>query len=155
MEVKPPEPLQKKFPRHPSAGVVLVLAPKRVLVYVLETTRVLILSNDPKWEPIVTISIAADGESDPLLVLLTTLELLTCKRIIDLENNHNQLYHVKTFIVDKFELTVPASDRKVQFRPYYRCPSTRTDLGHHVWLEGCWQEQPCRQSHFRQSCNRT
>jgi hypothetical protein len=48
MEVKPPEPLQKNFPRHPSTGVVLVLAPKRVFVYVLETTWVLILSNDPK-----------------------------------------------------------------------------------------------------------
>jgi len=95
MEVKPPEPLQKNFLRHPSAGVILVLAPKRVLVYVLETTRVLILSNDPKRELVVTISIATDGESDPLLVLLTTtLELLACKRVISLENNHNQLYHV-------------------------------------------------------------
>jgi hypothetical protein len=94
MEVKPPEPLQKNFPRHPSVGVVLVLATKRVLVYVLEIARVLILSNDPKREPVATISIAADGESDPLLVLLTTLELLACKRVIDLENNHNQLYHV-------------------------------------------------------------
>jgi len=43
MEVKPPEPLQKNFPRHPSAGVVPVLAPKCVL----ETVWVLILSNDP------------------------------------------------------------------------------------------------------------
>jgi hypothetical protein len=94
MEVKPPEPFQKNFLRHPSVGVVPVLAPKRVLVYVLETTRVLILSNDPKHEPVATISIAADGESDPLLVLLTTLELLACKRVIGLENNHNQLYHV-------------------------------------------------------------
>jgi hypothetical protein len=94
MEVKPPEPLQKNFPRHPSAGVVAVLAPKRVLVYVLETTRVVILSNDPKREPVATISIAANGESDLLLVLLTTLELLACKRVIGLENNHNQLYHV-------------------------------------------------------------
>jgi hypothetical protein len=94
MEVKPPEPLQKNFPRHPSARVVPVLAPKRVLVYVLETARVLILSNDPKREPVATISITADGESDPLLVLLTALELLACKRVIGLENNHNQLYHV-------------------------------------------------------------
>jgi hypothetical protein len=62
MEVKPPEPLQKKFMRHPSAGVVPVLAPKCVLVYVLETARVFIFSNDPKWELVVTISIAADGE---------------------------------------------------------------------------------------------
>jgi hypothetical protein len=94
MEVKPPEPLQKNFPRHPSAGVVSVLAPKRVLVYVLETAQVLILSNDPKREPVATISIAADGESDPLLVMLTALELLACKRVIGLENNHNQLYQV-------------------------------------------------------------
>jgi hypothetical protein len=94
MEVKPPEPLQKNLSRHPSVGVVPVLAPKRVLVYVLETTHILILSNDPKWEPVATISIAADGESDPLLVLLTALELLACKRVIGLENNHNQLYHV-------------------------------------------------------------
>ncbi len=128
---------RKNFPRHPSAGVVLVLAPKRVLVYVLETTRVLILSNDPKREPIATISITADGESDLLLVLLTTFKLLACKRVIGLENNHNQLYHVYAFTVDKSELTVPASDRKVQFRPYYRCPSMHTDPGRHVWLEGC------------------
>jgi len=94
MEVKPPEPLQKKFPHHPSAGVIPVLAPKRVLVYVLETARVLILSNDPKREPVATISIAADGKSDPLLVLLTALELLVYKKVIDLENNHNKLYHV-------------------------------------------------------------
>jgi len=94
MEVKPPEPLQKNFPRHPSAGIVPVLAPKCVLVYVLETARVLILSNDPKQEPVATISIAADGESGPLLVLLTALELLACKKVISLENNHNQLYHV-------------------------------------------------------------
>jgi hypothetical protein len=94
MEVKPLEPLQNNFPRHPSAGVVPVLAPKRVLVYVFETTRVLILSNDLKREPVTTISIAANGESDPLLVLLTALKLLACKRVIGLENNHNQLYHV-------------------------------------------------------------
>jgi len=94
MEVKPPELLQKKFPRHLSVGVVLVLAPKHVLVYVLETARVLILSNDPKRELIATISIAVDGESDPLHVLLTALELLAYKRVIGLENNHNQLYHV-------------------------------------------------------------
>jgi hypothetical protein len=85
---------RKNFPRHPSVGVVPVLAPKRVLVYVLEIARVLILSYDPKWEPIATISIIVDGESDPLLVLLTALELLACKRVIGLENNHNQLYHV-------------------------------------------------------------
>jgi hypothetical protein len=91
MEVKPPKPLQKKFPRHPSDGIVPVLAPKCVLVYVLETAWVLILSNDPKREPVATISIAADAESDPLLVLLTALEMLTCKRVIGLENNHNQL----------------------------------------------------------------
>jgi len=90
----PPKPLQKNFPRHPSVGVVPVLAPKRVLVYVLEKARVLILSNDPKREPVATISITANGESDPLLVLLTALKLLTCKRVIGLENNHNQLYHV-------------------------------------------------------------
>jgi len=89
MEVKPPEPLQKNFPRHPSAGVVPVLAPKHVLIYVLKTTQVLILSNDPKREPVATISIAVDGENDPLLVLLTTLELLACKKVIGLENNHN------------------------------------------------------------------
>jgi hypothetical protein len=53
---------RKKFPRHPSTGVVPVLAPKRVLVYVLEMARVLILSNDPKWEHVATISIAADGK---------------------------------------------------------------------------------------------
>jgi hypothetical protein len=94
MEVKPPEPLQKNFPHHPSVGVVPVLAPKCVLVYVLETARVLILSNDPKRELVATISIAVDGESDSLLVLLTALELLACKRVIGLENNHNQLYHV-------------------------------------------------------------
>jgi hypothetical protein len=94
MEVKPPEPLQKNFPHHPSTEVVPVLAPKRVLVYVLETMRVLILSNDPKREPVATISIAGDGESDPLLVLLTAFELFACKRVIGLENNHNQLYHV-------------------------------------------------------------
>jgi hypothetical protein len=94
MEVKPPEPLLKNFLRHPSARVVPVLAPKRVLVYVLETARVLIISNDPKRELVVTISIAVDGESDPLLVLLTALELFACKRVINLENNHNQLYHV-------------------------------------------------------------
>ncbi len=94
MEVKPLKPLQKNFPRHPNIGVVSVLAPKHVLVYVLETARVLILSNDPKREPVATISIVADGESDPLFVLLTTLELLACKRVIGLENNHNQLYHV-------------------------------------------------------------
>jgi hypothetical protein len=94
MEVKPLEPLQKNFSCHPSAGVVSVLAPKRVLVYVLETTWVLILSNDPKREPITTISIATDGKSDLLLVLLTALELFACKRVIGLENNHNQLYHV-------------------------------------------------------------
>jgi hypothetical protein len=94
MEVKPPEPFQKNVPCHPSAGVVPVLAPKRVLVYVLETTRVLILSNDPKREPVTTISIVVDGKSDLLLVLLTTLELLACKRVIGLENNHNKLYHV-------------------------------------------------------------
>ncbi len=70
------------------------MAPKRVLVYVLETARVLILSNDPKWELVATISIVKDGESDPLLVLLTALKLLACKRVISLENNHNQLYHV-------------------------------------------------------------
>jgi hypothetical protein len=92
MEVKPPEPLQKNFPCHPSAGVVLVLAPKCILVYVLETAWVLILSNDPKREPVATISIAADGKSDRSL--LTALELLACncKRVIGLENNHNQLY---------------------------------------------------------------
>jgi hypothetical protein len=89
MEVKPPEPLQKNFLCHPSAGVVPILAPKHVLVYVLETTRVLILSNDPKLEPVATISIAVDGKSDPLLVLLMTLELLACKRVIGLENNHS------------------------------------------------------------------
>jgi hypothetical protein len=94
MEVKPFEPLQKNFPRHPSAGIVPVLAPKCVLVYVLEIAWVLILSNDPKWEPVATISIATDGESDPHLVLLMALELLACKRVIGLENNHNQLYHV-------------------------------------------------------------
>jgi hypothetical protein len=94
MEVKPLEPLQKNFPHHPSARVVSVLAPKRVLVYVLETAWVLILSNDPKREPVATISIATDGENDPLLVLLTTLEQLPCKKVIGLENNHNQLYHV-------------------------------------------------------------
>ncbi len=94
MEVKPPKPLQKNFSRHPSAGVVPVLAPKRVLIYVLETAQVLIFSNDPKREHVATISIATDGESDPLLVLLTALRLLTCKRVIGLENNHNQLYHV-------------------------------------------------------------
>jgi hypothetical protein len=94
MEVKAPEPFQKNFPRHPSAGVVPILAPKRFIVYVLETTQVLILSNDPKREPVATISIVADGGSDPLLVLLTTFELLACKRVIGLENNHNQLYHV-------------------------------------------------------------
>jgi len=94
MEVKPLEPLQKNFPRHPSAGVVPVLAPKRVLIYVLETTQFLILSNDLKRELVATISITADGESDPLLVLLTALELLACKKVIGLENNHNQLYHV-------------------------------------------------------------
>jgi hypothetical protein len=94
MEVKPPEPLQKNFPRHPSAGVVPALAPKRVLVYVLEPARVLILSNDPKREPVATISIAADGESDPPLVLFTAFELFACKKVIGLENNHNQLYHV-------------------------------------------------------------
>jgi hypothetical protein len=94
MEVKPPEPLQKNFLRHPSARVVPVLAPKRVLVYVLETARVFILSNDPKQEPVATISIAADGERDPFLVLLMALKLLACKRVIGLENNHNQLYHV-------------------------------------------------------------
>jgi hypothetical protein len=94
MEVKPLEPLQKNFPRHPSVGVVPVLAPKCVFVYVLETARVLILSNDPKREPIVTISIAIDGESDPFFVLFTALKLLVCKRVIGLENNHNQLYHV-------------------------------------------------------------
>ncbi len=94
MEVKPPEPLQKNFPRHPSIGVVPVLAPKHVLVYVLETARVLILSNDPKREPVATISIVTDGESDPLLVLLTALKLLACKKVIGLENNHNKLYHV-------------------------------------------------------------
>jgi hypothetical protein len=94
MEDKPLKPHQKNFPRHPSAGVVPVLAPKRVLVYVLKTARVLIFSNDPKREPVATISIATNGESDPLLVLLTTLELLACKRVIGLENNHNQLYHV-------------------------------------------------------------
>jgi hypothetical protein len=64
---------------YPSVGVVPVLAPKRVLVYVLETTRVFILSNDPKWEPIATISIAIDGENDLLLVPLMALELLACK----------------------------------------------------------------------------
>jgi len=94
MEVKPPKPFQKKFLRHPSARVVPVLAPKCVLVYVLETARVLILSNDPKWEPITTISIVANGESNLLLILLTAFELLVCKRVIGLENNHNQLYHV-------------------------------------------------------------
>jgi hypothetical protein len=94
MEVKHPKPLQKNFPRHPSAGVVPVLAPKCVLVYVLETARVLILSNDLKREPVATISIAADGENDLLLVLFTALELFACKRFIGLENNHNQLYHV-------------------------------------------------------------
>jgi len=94
MEVKPLEPLQKKFPGHPSAGVVPVLAPKCVLVYVLETARVFIFSNDPKREPVATISIVADGKSDPLLVLLTALELFACKGVISLENNHNQLYHV-------------------------------------------------------------
>jgi hypothetical protein len=94
MEVKPPEPFQKNFPRHPSVGVVSVLAPKRVLVYVFETARVLMLSNDPKRKPVTTISIAADGENDPLLVLFTALKLLACKRVIGLENNHNQLYHV-------------------------------------------------------------
>jgi hypothetical protein len=70
------------------------LAPKCVLVYVLETTRVLILSNDPKRESVATISIVVDGESDPLLVLFTAFKLLACKRVIGLENNHNQLYHV-------------------------------------------------------------
>ncbi len=85
---------RKKFLHHPSVAVVPVVAPKRVLVYVLETARVLILSNDPKREPVATISIAADGESDPLLVLLTALELLACQRVIGLENNHNKLYHV-------------------------------------------------------------
>jgi len=94
MEVKPPEPLQKNFSRHPNVGVVPVLAPKCVLVYVLETAQVLILSNDPKREPVAPISIAAYGESDPLLVLLMTFELLACKRVINMENNHNQLYHV-------------------------------------------------------------
>ncbi len=89
MEVKPPKPLQKNFPRHPSVEVVPVLAPQRVIVYVLETTWVLILSNDPKQKPVATISIVADGESDPLIVLLTALELFACKRVIDLENNHN------------------------------------------------------------------
>jgi hypothetical protein len=76
MEVKPPKPFQKNFPRHPSVGVVSILAPKRVLVYVLETARVLILSNDPKREPVI------DGESDPFFVLLTPLELIACKRVI-------------------------------------------------------------------------
>jgi hypothetical protein len=94
MEVKPPEPLQKNFSHHPSVGVVPVLAPKRVLVYVLETARVFILSSDPKQEPVATISIAADGESDLLFVLLTALGLLAYKRVINLENNHNKLYHV-------------------------------------------------------------
>jgi hypothetical protein len=95
MEVKPPEPLKKNFMCHLSVGVVSVLAPKRVLVYVLEIVWVHILSNDPKREPVVTISIVANGESDSLLVLLlTTLELLACKRVIGLVNNHNQLYHV-------------------------------------------------------------
>ncbi len=94
MEVKPHEPFKKKFPCHPSVGVVPVLAPKRVLIYVLEITQVLMLSNDPKQEPIATISIATDGESDLFLVLLTALELLACKRVIGLENNYNQLYHV-------------------------------------------------------------
>jgi hypothetical protein len=89
MEVKPLEPLQKNFPRHPRTGVVPVLAPKRVLVYVLEIAWVYIFSNDPKREPVATISIATDGESDPLYVLLTTLKLLACKRVIGLENNHN------------------------------------------------------------------
>jgi hypothetical protein len=89
MEVKPPEPLQKNFPRHPNVGVVPILAPKRVLVYVLETARVLILSNDPKQEPVATISIVTDGKNDPLFVLLTAFERLACKRVIDLENNHN------------------------------------------------------------------
>jgi hypothetical protein len=94
MEVKPLEPLQKNFLHHPSVGVVPVLAPKRVFVYVLETARVLILSNDLKRELIATISIIADGESDSFLVLLTAFELLACKIVIGLENNHNQLYHV-------------------------------------------------------------
>jgi len=94
MKVKPPKPLQKNFPHHPSIGIVPVLAPKRILVYVLETTRVLILSNDPKRELVATISIATNGKSDPLLVLLMALELLACKKVIGLENNHNQLYHV-------------------------------------------------------------
>jgi hypothetical protein len=94
MEVKPLEPLHKNFLCHPSVGVVPVLAPKRVLVYVLETAWVLILSNDPKRELVATISIAADGKSDPLFVLLMAFELLVCKRVIGLENNHNQLYHV-------------------------------------------------------------
>jgi hypothetical protein len=94
MEVKPPEPFQKNFLRHRSAGVVPVLAPKHVLVYVFEIVQVLILSNDPKQEPIATISIITDGESDLLLVLLTALELLAYKKVIGLENNHNQLYHV-------------------------------------------------------------
>jgi hypothetical protein len=85
MEGKPPEPFQKKFPRHLSAGVVPVLAPKRVLVYVLETSQVLILSNDPKRKPVATISIATDGKSDPLLILLMALELLAYNRVIGLE----------------------------------------------------------------------
>jgi hypothetical protein len=71
------------------------LAPKRVFVYVFETTQVFILSNDPKREPVATISIAADGESDPFFVLLMALELFACKRVIGLENNHNHLYHFR------------------------------------------------------------
>jgi len=85
MEVKPPEPFQKNFPHHLSARVVTVLAPKRVLVYVLETSHVLILSNDPKRKPVATISIATDGKSDPLLILLMALKLLAYKRVIGLE----------------------------------------------------------------------
>jgi hypothetical protein len=85
MEVKPPEPFQKNFPRHLSIRVVTVLAPKRVLVYVLETSQVLILSNDPKQKPVATISIATDGKSDPLLILLMALKLLAYKRVIGLE----------------------------------------------------------------------
>jgi hypothetical protein len=75
---------------HPSTKVVSKLAPKRVL----ETAHVFIFSNYPKREPVATISVAADGKSDPLFVLLTAFELLACKRVIDLEKNHNQLYHV-------------------------------------------------------------
>jgi len=90
------EPLEEDDLCHPSLRIVTIGTAKVIHVDVFETTRTFVLADDPERKLVGAIAIAADSQSETLLVLLFPFQLLCCQGIVRLKNIAiNTVFHAK------------------------------------------------------------